>query len=303
MASLRAKMVNFWLRRMMKSKPLHLMDPAVVRARTDGNALVKKAPKGFSLEVADGEVKGEWHKPDVGGEGRLIYYLHGGGYVFGSPLSHRSLTFALAGQTPADVFSLDYRLAPENPFPAAVEDAVAGYRWLLSQGWDPQSIIVSGDSAGGGLSMAMLLACKNEGLPLPAGAVLFSPWTDLSISGASIDSNEPTDAMFQSVHIREGVHKYLNGADPKNPLASPLFGDLSGLPPILTFVSETEVLRDDSTRLHQRLVEAGVEAQLVTEHGVTHVWPVFTPLFPEAKDSVKEAAAFIRALTEKRLAA
>ena len=303
MASLRAKMVNFWLRRMMKSKPLHLMDPEVVRARTDGNALVKKAPKGFSLEVVDGEVKGEWHRPDTGGEGRLIYYLHGGGYVFGSPLSHRSLTFALAGEVPADVFSLDYRLAPEHPFPAAAEDAVAGYRWLLSHGWDPQSIIVSGDSAGGGLSMAMLLACKNEGLPLPSGAVLFSPWTDLSVSGASIDSNEPTDAMFQSIHIREGVHKYLNGADPKNPLASPLFGDLNGLPPVLTFVSETEVLRDDSTRLHQRLVEAGVEAQLVTEHGVAHVWPVFTPLFPEAKDSVKEAAAFVRALTEERLAA
>jgi len=295
LASLRAGAVNLWLKAMVKSKPLHLADPAALREATDKYALAKTPPAGVSMEIVDGPVKGEWHRVDGGADGRLIYYLHGGGYVFGSPKSHRSITFALAKQTPADVFSLNYRLAPEHPFPAAVDDAVAGYRWLLLQGRDPKSIVVAGDSAGGGLSLALMLSCKQQGLPMPACAVLYSPWTDLSGSGASLDANEKTDAMFKAVYIREGAKKYLGGAAADASLASPLFGDLSGLPPILIFASKSEVLLDDSARLHDKLVAAGVEARFETEDGVAHAWPIFTPYFPEAKKAVSQSVDFIRA--------
>ena len=286
--------MNLWLKAKLKSKPLHLIPPDVLRRNTDSSALAKDPPEGVSLKLVSEPIKGEWHRPKSGADGRLVYYLHGGAYIFGSPKSHRSLTFALAKQAPADVFSLHYRLAPEHPFPAAVEDAVAGYRWLLEQGYSPRDVTFAGDSAGGGLAMALLLCCRRQGLPFPGNAILYSPWTDLTVSGASIDANERTDAMFKSVYIREAAKFYVGASDPSTPLISPLFGEFGGLPPILIFASESEVLLDDSVRLYERLILSGVTARLETEKGVAHVWPIFTPLFPEAKKAVETSAAFIR---------
>jgi acetyl esterase/lipase len=164
-------------------------------------------------------------------------------------------------------------------------------------------MVVGGDSAGGGLTLALLLSIKARGLPMPAGALLLSPWTDLATTGASLDENEKSDAMFKKIYIVEGAKRYLAGADAKAPLASPLYGDLAGLPPMLIFASEDEVLRDDSTRLQDRLVSAGVQSELVMEKGLIHVWPIFPGRFPEAMKSIRHAAAFISNKTTMEIAA
>ena len=293
MASLRAKLFNFYMKRSVKSKPLHLIDPAILRTGADDLA-PKKTPQGVTCKnIIMGGIPGERHSADNAQNGRAILYFHGGGYVFGSAKYARGLSFDLAVKSRSDIFSVDYRLAPEHQFPAAVEDAVAAYQWLLAEGRDPANIIFSGDSAGGGLALALLLSCKERGLPLPAGAVLFSPFTDLAATGQSLLFNEQSDVMFKKVYIAEGAKRYLGEADPKSPLASPLFADHSGLPPILTFVSKDEALYNDSTRLHEKLLAAGVDAKLVEEKGLAHIWPLFCPRFPEAGKTISQAADFI----------
>ncbi len=296
MPSLRARMFNWYMAATFKSKPIHLLPAQVLRDGADSIA-PDKPPTGISIELVDGAVKGEWHRPDGAEKGRTIYYLHGGGYVFGSPKSHRGATFALAQESNADVFSLDYRMAPEHLFPVAVEDAVAGYRWLLENRTDPSRIVIGGDSAGGGLALALLLSIKEKGLPMPAGAFLYSPWTDLTCSGASVTGNEDTDAMFKSEYITYGAKRYLGEADPHSPLASPLFGDHAELPPMQIFASDSEVLRDDSTRLYDRLKAAGVETELILEDGLIHVWPIFPGRFPEAMEAIRRTADFIERVT------
>ncbi len=298
MPSLQAILFNWVMKAAFKARPQHLMPPDFFRKNADAIA-PNHPPKGVALEVVTGRaIKGEWHRsmPALGGV--TILYLHGGGYFFGSAKSYRAITFALAKHAAADVFSLDYRLAPEHVFPAAVDDALAAYEWLLAQGRDPGKMVIGGDSAGGGLTLALLLSIKARGLPMPAGALLLSPWTDLATTGASLDKNEKSDAMFKKVYITEGAKRYLGAADPKAPLASPLYGDLAGLPPVLTFVSDSEVLLDDALRLHERLIAAGVQSELVVGNGLIHVWPIFPGLFPEAMKSIKQAVVFIRERTK-----
>lgn len=296
MPSLRARLFNWYMAATFKSKPIHLLPAEALREGAEALA-PEKPPKGLTLETVDDLVKGEWHRPADGAADRTIYYLHGGGYVFGSPKSHRAATFALAREAEAEVFSLDYRMAPEHLFPAAVEDALAGYRWLLRKGKDPAKIVIGGDSAGGGLALALLLSIKEQGLPPPAAAFLYSPWTDLTVSGGSIRANEKSDAMFKAEYIIEGAKRYLGDADPNTPLASPLFGDLAGLPPVLVFASNAEVLFDDSVRLHERLKEAGVSSELIVEDGLIHVWPIFPGHYPEAIDAIRRTGEFVRAQT------
>lgn len=293
MASLRARLVVSQLKRQMKSQPLHEIDTAFLRAELDKMA-PKRIPKSITLETVDeGGVRGEWHRLEHAAPGRTIFYLHGGGYAFGSAKSHRNLTFALAQACEAEVFSLDYRLAPEHPFPAAVDDARAAWRWLIDQGRDPAQTMIAGDSAGGGLALAFTVLCKEEGLPPPAGIVLFSPWTDLAVTGESIKKNAQSEAMFMPGGIEEGVEPYLRGADPHTPLASPLYADLSDLPPTLIFASADEMLLDDALRVHEKMQGAGVSSRLIVEKGVPHVWPIFSGHFPEAKRAINEAAAFV----------
>jgi acetyl esterase/lipase len=296
MPSLQAMLFNLIMKATFKSKPIHLIDEKILRDGAEKFA-PEKVPDDLTFDAVDAPVKGEWHRSKTAAPGRTILYLHGGGYVFGSPKSHRAMTFTLAQEAAAEVFSLDYRMASEHPFPAAVDDAVAAYRWLLDQGRDPARMIVAGDSAGGGLTLALLLSINARGMPMPAGAVLLSPWTDLAATGASLDENEKSDAMFKKVYIVEGAKRYLAGADAKAPLASPLYGDLAGLPPMLIFASDSEVLRDDSMRLKERLDAAGVSSKLVLEKGLVHVWPIFPGHFPEALKSIRQAAAFVRERT------
>ena len=297
MPSLRALMFNMYLKRNVKPRPLHLIEPEILRENAD-DVSPDKPPRGVTCEeISTNGVRAERQTYDKNDDERVILYFHGGGYVFGSPKYARRLTCEFTKRAAAEVYSVDYRLAPEHEFPAAVDDAVAAYRWLLDQGRDPSKIIFSGDSAGGGLCLALMLSCKEQGLPMPAGGVLFSPFTDLAATGQSLVFNENSDVMFKKVYIAEGAKRYLGAADPRSPLASPLYGDLAGLPAILSFVSDKEALYNDATRLHEKLAAAGVEEKLITEKGLAHVWPIFFPQFPEAGKTIRQAAGFVREKT------
>lgn len=189
---------------------------------------------------------------------------------------------------------IDYRLAPEHPFPAAVEDSTAAYKWLLSQGVASEDIIVAGDSAGGGLTVSSLVSLKEKGIPLPAAAVLISPWVELAITGDSVISKADIDPMVKKENLFEMVEAYLGETDRLTPLASPLYADLKDLPPMLIHVGTSEILHDDATRLADLARKAGVEVTLNTAEGLCHVWHYFTIMLPEALEAIKEVAMFMR---------
>lgn len=295
MMSLQSHIANFTLRRKMKPMPFHLMDPVALRAAFE-EASPTDIPDDITVEKIDGPaMRGEFHTPQTqADEECLFFYCHGGAYIFGSPTTHRVLTFALARGLSMKTFSLDYRLAPEDPFPAAVEDAVAAYEAFLEQGYAPSKIVIGGDSAGGGLVMALCVALRARGLPMPSCQILFSPWSDLSVSGGSIDTNEKSDVMFKSIYIREGAKKVLNGADPTDPLASPLFADFESFPPTILFASKSEILFDDSARLVEKFKNAGVELDVIFERGLAHAWPILVGKVPEAGRACDQAAAFAK---------
>ncbi len=228
------------------------------------------------------------------GDGVFVY-LHGGAYVLGSPTTHRALAARISRATGLSAFVPDYRLAPEYPFPAAVDDAVAAYRWLVTNGTSPDRIVVGGDSAGGGLTAAMLLALRDAGDPLPCAAVMISPWTDLAATGESLKTRQDADPMIYSHKISESAQMYLGDADATTPLASPLYGDLAGLPPSLIHVGTAEVLLDDSTRLAARLEAAGVEVSLDVYEDMFHVWHYFAGLLPESDEAIDAIGRFVRA--------
>jgi monoterpene epsilon-lactone hydrolase len=237
-----------------------------------------------------GGVPGEWLGPPDAP--RTLLYLHGGGYFACSSRTHRPLTQVLA-RAGLRLFAADYRLAPEHPYPAAPDDAVAAYRGLLDAG--AEGVVVAGDSAGGGLALALMLRLRELGVALPARAALFSPWTDLAATGESIRLNTRRDAMFVGDGIASGADAYVGGADRRDPLISPLHGDLAGLPPLLIHVGADEVLRDDSTRLAERARAAGVAVDLKVWPVVPHVWQIMAKFIPEGRQSLDAAARFLMA--------
>jgi acetyl esterase/lipase len=266
-------------------------ETSVHRARAMMNRVTHKVPAGVvAVPATIGGVPGEWLRPANGAAAGTLLYLHGGGYFACSPETHRPITggFARSG---LDVFAPAYRLAPEHPFPAAIDDAVAVYRGLLASGIPASGITVAGDSAGGGLAMALLLSLRDAGDELPAAAVLFSPWTDLAGTGASLQSNSERDAMFAGEGMDRAVAPYLAGQDPRHPLASPLYAELGRLPPLLIHVGTYEVLLDDSARLADRARAAGTAVTLRTWPVVPHVWQLFP--IPEAAQSMTSAASFL----------
>lgn len=231
--------------------------------------------------------------PSVADDAGVLLYLHGGGYVIGAASTGVPLTAALAARAGLRALSLDYRIAPEHLFPAAVDDALAAYRALLDYN-DPARVVLAGDSAGGGLALATLLAARDAGLPLPAGVVAFSGWFDLSLSGASLTGKESVDPVFDAADIQEYANEYLpEGADPNAPLASPLLGDLRGLPPLLLQVGSYEVLLDDSTGLAARAAAADVEVTLEVYPGSAHVFQHHHATEPAAARAMDSAAAFL----------
>lgn len=224
---------------------------------------------------------------------RTILYLHGGGYVCGSTRTHLRLMANLADAAHARIFAPDYRLAPEHPYPAAVEDSWSVYWWLLCQGIDPATLIVAGDSAGGGLTVALLLALRDAGLPLPAAGILLSPWLDLACHGASLRANATRDYLNE-IWIRAVIAMYLKDADPCTPLASPLYADLHGLPPLLIQASTSEMLLDDATRFAQRAFAAGVTVDLELWENMVHVWQALDVFEPSAGQAIASAGRFAR---------
>lgn len=257
-----------------------------------------KLPAGVRFNcVTSWGVHGEWLESDK--PERTIYYLHGGGYVACSPRTHRGFTAKLALAANAKVLALDYRLAPEDKFPAALEDAVGGYRLLLETE-KPDRIIIGGDSAGGGLAAATLIALRERGLPMPAGAFLLSPWTDLAATGDSIVTNDPVDPMLSGKMVHKLAALYYGEASPTDPLVSPLYGDFRGFPPLRIYVSDTEILLDDSRRFAERAKQQGIAVDLRVWSKMPHVWPIFVALgIPESKQALGEIAEFVKERTSQ----
>ena len=236
----------------------------------------------------------EWVTDENAAGDRAILYLHGGGYVIGSVRTHRALMAGLSRAAGARVLGLEYRLAPEHPFPAAVEDAVAAYRWLLRQGYAPGHIAVAGDSAGGGLTVAALVQSRYCGLPRPAAAVCFSPWVDLEGIGDSMTGNVGKGDMVERDGLLFMASAYLNGADARAPLAAPLYADLRGLPPTLIQAGAIETLLDDATRLADQARAAGADVELDVWEDMIHVWQLFAPMLPEGRQALAQAGAFVK---------
>jgi acetyl esterase/lipase len=236
----------------------------------------------------------EWVRAPETQAGRAILYLHGGGYVMGSLNTHRSLAGEFSRAAQAAVLLVDYRLAPESPFPAAVEDGVASFRWLLGQGFAAKSLAVAGDSAGGGLAVATLVAARDQGLPMPAAAVPISPWADLTCTNESYKTRAAADPMVTGGGIGDMAGLYLQGKGAKEPYASPNFANLRGLPPLLIHVGRDEVLLDDSIKLDQKAKADGVGSTLEIWEEMIHVWHAFHPMLNEARQAIARVGTFLR---------
>lgn len=239
------------------------------------------------VPVDAGGVPAEWVPRAPQGAENALLFLHGGGYTVGSPRTHRDLVGRVAHASGRVALSLDYRLAPEHPFPAALDDAVAGYRWLLAAVGNSRRIVVAGDSAGGGLALGLLVALRDRGMELPAAGMVISPWTDLALTGASLAFNAAKDPLVQRASAAGSVARYIGPeGDARCPRASPLYADLRGLPPLLIQVGLDESLLDDSLRFAARATRAGVTVTLDVWEGMTHIWPFFSAILPEGEAAV-----------------
>ena len=233
-----------------------------------------------------------WLNTEADMDSPIILYFHGGGYVMGSALSHRPLIERLALAAGGKLLAVNYRLAPEYPFPAATDDALSTYQWLLEQNYSADRIAIVGDSAGGGLALSTLIAIRDSGLALPSSATLISPWVDLEASGDSMRTKASLDPMVQKSTLEHLAPMYLNGADPRTPLAAPLFAKLHGLPPILIQVGSAETLLDDSNRLAKKLKLAGSPVTLEVWDDMIHVWHLFAPMLTKGQQAIERIAAF-----------
>ena len=264
-------------------------EPSIEEMRSGYDAISGMMPVNAGVTVEDvtlGNVSGlKMTPPDVV-PGRTLLYFHGGGYVIGSPETHKSMVSELAAAMKAVTYSMDYRMAPEAPFPAAVEDGLACYKGLLETGVAPDKIIISGDSAGGGLTMATAISIRDAGLALPAGLVPISPWVNLANDGPAYKTKAEADPMIQQEGIDGMAALYLNGTDAKDPLVSPLGADLSGLPPMLIQVGSEEVLLSDSTMLAARAGAAQVAVTLEVWPGMFHVFQFFHPMLTDARSAI-----------------
>lgn len=300
--SWQARLINLLVRARMRPHAHKPIDPGFVRANIGRPRSVRQLmfrASGAHAERIDSNPvhpAGDW----VVGQGSsasspVILYLHGGGYIACSPETHRPLVGSLTTRLNARAFVPAYRLAPEYPYPAALDDAVASYRFLLDEHQvSPSQLIIAGDSAGGGLALATAMRIRDEGLPQPGAILLFSPWTDMAVTGNSIDENSDSCAMFAGTTIRRAAPLYLGNAEANNPGASPLYGDYHGLAPLLVHASSDEVLRDDAVRVAERARAAGVTVEFRLWPGVPHGWQFFSAVMPEAAESLRLTVQFVR---------
>lgn len=294
--SFQAAVASLWIRARIKRKPAG--EEALVKFTRRVFATpawaVRFHSRGVEIEETDEPVKGEWLSARDGEKtSRVIYYLHGGGYVSGSAKGYRPITATFARLLKARSFALDYRLAPEFRFPAALDDAVAGYRWLISTGIEPREISVVGDSAGGGLVVALAMKLRDFGEPLPTSIVSLSPWADMAGTGESIRINAKRDPFFVPEDVERYARLYLAEQSRQTPFASPVYGDFAGLPPLLIQAGASEMLLDDARNVHAKALAAGVSSELQIFKGVPHVWHLMTPFVPEARVALCKVAEFI----------
>jgi monoterpene epsilon-lactone hydrolase len=280
----------------IRSGPISMeVSPAEIRTTFDGSFAALSVAE--DVTVQDVRLGGSpaLQSSDPGADlGRTLFYLHGGGYVAGSPTAYRTLWSGLASAAGARGLAPSYRLAPEHPFPAALEDAVSAYAALLEQGTDPGDVAVAGDSAGGGLAVAMLVSARDRGLPMPSSLTLLSPWTDLACTGASMEGKAAADPSLTPTGLRLRAADYLAGHDAHDPLASPVVADLSGLPPMLIQVGTAEVLLDDATRLAARAAACDVRTTLEIWPDMVHVFAMFGFALSEGRQVIDDCGAFVR---------
>ena len=252
-------------------------------------------PPDVTTEPVDaGGAEAEWVSVPESEASRVLLYLHGGGFVIGSLNTHRDVVQRLCRATGARALSVDYRRAPENQFPAAIDDARSAYRWLVDSGTEPKNIVFAGDSAGGGLSVALAIAARDAGQPLPSAIVAMSPWVDMEASGDSMITNEATDPTIRKEWLLRCAADYLGDRDRRNPLASPLYADLSGLPPMLIQVGASETLLDDSRRLADKAKAAGVDVTLEVWDEMIHLWQLLAALVPEGQQAIDRIGEWVR---------
>lgn len=295
MPSLIARVVKAGSRLTIRHQPKSADSLVRHLRRTMGNPpMVTLLPRGVTLSpFREGNLKGDWLR--VAKPRQVLLYLHGGGYVCGTPKTYHNLCGRLAKALEADVLMPAYRLAPEHPFPAAVDDALEAYDFLLRQGWRGDQISVAGDSAGGGLTLALLLALRDRQLPLPKCAVVYSPYADVTMAQPSRRYNDGKDDMLSYRMLEVGMDVYVQNGDHENPYASPVNGDYTGLPPLFITVCEQEIFRDDAYRVADAARAAGVPVSLLARNDLLHVWPIFVPILPEAREDLEKVARFINA--------
>jgi epsilon-lactone hydrolase len=302
MPSFKSQLINFVLRNrhllnLQLKKEAWDLNTSIPRFRQiceDGALKAGKLPEGIVVsQVQAASLPAEWISPAVPENDAVIFYTHGGAYVSGTCSDHRTWVAKFVEGTGVSALLFEYRLAPEHPYPAALEDSLAAYGWLLDQGVSPDRIVIVGESAGGGLCLATLLALRDKGFPLPAAAVALSPWTDLKLTGAS--HRTKAKVCLSPTGMAAVCSKYYVGEnDPGDPWISPLYGDLHGLPPMAIYVGDDETMRDDSIRFAEKAQAAGVEVRLKVEKGMVHCYPLFSPIFPEATQAMNEICAFIK---------
>lgn len=272
-------------------------DPVRLRAAVK-SAVKRLPPAPADIAIREHSIDGLdafWFEPRNARPHKVVLYLHGGGYIFCSARdTHRDLILGLSRASECRVLAIDYRLAPEHPFPAALDDAVAAYHWLLSIGYAPRNIAVAGDSAGGGLAFALMLKLRQLEETLPVALVAISPWTDLAITGASVRENARKDPLIPANDLAEGAAHYIGNADPTDPLVSPLYGDVAHLPPTLIQVGSEEVLLDDSRRMAAKLKAAGVPVVMEEWRRMPHVWHSFASILPEGRAAIDHIGLFLR---------
>ncbi len=298
--SLRAEVLRLGVRMFLKRRSRHLDIQAWRRGMRAMERLVPRPPtRAETAEVKAGRLTFHRVTTPASRPNRNVLYLHGGGYVSGAPAYYRHFTWRIADAVGARVWALEYRLAPEHPFPAALEDAIAGYTWLADNTADAGQLFVMGDSAGAGLALCLLLKLRDDGRPLPGAAVAMSPWTDLALTGRSLTSNAAADPMLNAGHLPGLAHYYLAGADPRTPYASPLYGDPAGLPPVLIQVGGDEILRDDAVRMAEKLRRDNPRSKLEIWPRMPHTWQLFVPFLPEAHRAIAQIGDFISTLQSR----
>ena len=278
---------------LLKSQPRN-PDATVAQMRAGMERVSERVARDVVCEgVRIGDLTAEWIVPPEAASDRAILYLHGGGYVMGSIATHRATVARIARAAKARALAIEYRLAPEHQFPAAVDDSVAAYNWLLGQGYKPGKIVIAGDSAGGGLTLATLLAIRDAKMPMAAAGVAISPWADLEGTGDSHKTRAHRDPMVGGANLGPMAKNYIGAQDPKHPLASPIHADYRSLPPLLIQVGDAETLLDDSTRVAARAKKDGVNVELEVWDDMIHVWHAFAKILPEGQQAIDKIGKFV----------